>query len=135
VAVLGLAMCAIAVAGVACKTGRDKSGGPEPGVLGDGTTLGEIERLPGGTPVSQDVRTLLTLECVNNVVTLRTSAEQITFGMGCEQMLPEATIAGFIGQPVVIGVKDGRLSITNPTAGTMDFPADKPRVAATERAP
>lgn len=123
-------LLAVAVLAGACKIGRDKSDdAPSDGdVLQSGESLGEIERLPGGTPVSTDVRTLLSADCVDGTLTLRTSREQITSPMDCGQMFPDPVIVRFVGQPVAIRAQDGRLIVENETSGTLNFPAAEPRL-------
>jgi len=126
-----LVLCAVAFIGAgACKIGRDKSNDPPANgdVLESGDSLGEIERLPGGTPVATDVRTLLSADCVDGTLTLRTSQEQITAPMDCGQMFPDTIVVRFIGQPVAIRAENDRLIVENETAGTMNFPAAEPRV-------
>ena len=133
---LGVALV-VAISLVGCKIGRDTSDDPpaDGEVLESGESLGEIERLPGGTPVATDVRTLLSAQCSDGVVTLRTSQEQITSPMDCGQMFPETVVVRFIGQPVVINAQDGRLIVENDVVGTMNFPAAEPRVTEVEGAP
>lgn len=131
---LALLLAAAMLGAAGCKIGRDKSNGaPGDGdVLQSGDSLGEIERLPGGTPVSTDVRTLLSANCVDGVLTLRTSQEQITSPMDCGQMFPDPVIVRFIGQPVAIRAQDGRLVVENETSGTLNFPAAEPRIKETD---
>lgn len=127
----------VALSFAGCKIGRDTSNDPpaDGEVLESGESLGEIERLPGGTPVATDVRTLLSVQCAGGVLTLRTSQEQITSPMDCEQMFPETVVVRFIGQPVVINAQDGRLIVENDVVGTMNYPAAEPRVTEVEGAP
>jgi hypothetical protein len=124
-------LCAFAITGTtACKIGRDKGDDPPANgeLLESGDSLGAIERLPGGTPVATDVRTLLAADCADGTLTLRTSQEQITSPMDCGQMFPDTIVVRFVGQPVAIRAEDGRLIVENETAGTMNFPAAQPRV-------
>jgi len=130
-------LIALIVTASACKIGRDTSdnGDDADARLESGESLGSIERLPGGTPVPTDVRTLLSARCDNGVLVLRTNQEEITSPMDCGQMLPEGVVSRFIGQPVAIRAQDGRLVIENATAGTMDFPAAEPRLSEIDGAP
>lgn len=127
---LTLLLAAAMLGAGACKIGRDKSDdAPANGdVLQSGESLGEIERLPGGTPVSTDVRTLLSADCTDGTLTLRTSQEQITSPMDCGQMFPDAVVVRFVGQPVAIRAQDGRLIVENEASGTLNFPAAEPRI-------
>lgn len=130
-------LVAISALAAGCKFGRDNSGdgSGEGARLESGESLGAIDRLPGGTPVPQDVRTLLSAQCDNGVLVLRTNEEEIASPMDCVQMLPEGVVARFIGQPVAIRAQDGRLIVESATAGTMDFPAAEPRVREIDGAP
>lgn len=121
-----------------CKIGRDKSDDPPSGsgeALESGESLGEIQRLPGGTPVATDVRTLLAATCADGRLTLRTSLEELTANMDCGQMLPASIVDQFVGQPVVVRADEGRIIVENATAGTMNFPASDARVAEAAGAP
>lgn len=121
-----------------CKIGRDKSDDAPPGsgeALESGESLGGIERLPGGTPVATDVRTLLAATCADGRLTLRTSLEEVTAKMDCGQMLPPSIVDQFVGQPVVVRADKGRIIVENATAGTMNFPASDARVAEVTGAP
>jgi hypothetical protein len=124
------------VAGAACKLGRDgDGGGADEGQLESGESLGSIDRLPGGTPVSIDVRTLMSARCENGTLILRTNREEITSPMDCGQMLPESIVARFISEPVAIRAQDGRLVVESATKGTLDFPAAEPRIEEISGAP
>ncbi|MEX0749268.1 MAG: hypothetical protein WD359_00530 [Dehalococcoidia bacterium] len=133
---VALVMSLVVVAS-GCSIGRDRDSDSngDGAVLESGESLGSIERLPGGTPAASDVRTLLSAQCADGVLTLRTNREEIASPMDCGQMLPEGVIARFIGQPVAIRAQEGRLIVENPTAGTMDFPAAEPRVTEIASAP
>jgi hypothetical protein len=124
------------LAGTACKLGRDDDGGAaNEDQLESGESLGSIDRLPGGTPVSTDVRTLMSARCENGMLVLRTNREEITSPMECGQMLPESVVARFISQPVAIRAEDGRVIVESATQGTMSFPAPEPTRKDIESAP
>ncbi|HEY8172995.1 MAG TPA: hypothetical protein VIH21_07895 [Dehalococcoidia bacterium] len=119
----------------ACKIGRDKNEGSTPETLGEGQSLGKIDRLPGGTPVATDVRTLLTLECATDTLVLRTNIEALTAAMPCDRMLPSAVIEQFLGKPVAITYENARLKVANETVGTIELPSDEPRITAIDATP
>lgn len=108
----------------ACSSGGGSGDKTPDGALEDGATLGRIDRLPGGTPVPTDVRTLLTIECQSEQLIVRTNLEQITAKMPCDRLLPGPIIERFLGQPVAITYDDSRLKIENPGAGSIELPAE-----------
>ena len=126
---------AMLLLGAGCSLGRD----PEPAApgnqLADGDTLGKIERLPGGTAVPTDVRTLLDVSCTTDILSLRTNRELVTGEMPCDRLLPESIIQRFLGQPVAVRYDDGRIIVENETAGTMELPVESPRLQVSNAAP
>lgn len=129
-----IATLALALAG--CSRGGDKDGDtPNGDAFGDGGSLGKIERLPGGTPVATNVRTLLGVSCTGETLQIRTNLEAITATMPCDRMFPASVIDTFVSKPVAITYKDQRLIIESATEGTLEFPASDPTVAETNVAP
>lgn len=132
---LALALIVVMLGGTACKIGREKQARPEQDRLTEGESLGSIDRLPGGTAVVSEVRTLLTMECTNERLTVRTNLEQLTAALPCDRMLPAAVIEQFIGKPVAIRYENERLKVANDTVGTIELPASEPEVVATNATP
>jgi hypothetical protein len=126
-----LALCV----GTACKIGREDNDGPQGDTLSEGESLGTFDRLPGGTAVPVDVRTLLALECTNDRLVLRTNLESLTASMPCERMLPASFTERFIGQPVSIRYENERLKVDNPVVGSIELPADEPQVTTNDATP
>lgn len=118
------AIFALALLASACSSGDGDSGTPESRSLSEGDTIGRIERLPGGTPVASDVRTLIALSCEAATLLVRTDEETITAPMPCDRLPPPSVVERFAGQPVAIAYAGGRLKIENETAGTLEFPVD-----------
>lgn len=119
-AVAGLALAALVLAG--CSGDDDTpNGSPRADV-----TLGAITRLPGGTPVPLDTRTLESLTCNVDTLTLRTDRETLTAPMTCDRMLPEAITSRFIGKRVAIRYERERLIIESATEGSMELPSGAP---------
>jgi len=123
------------LASSACKIGREKTPAQAPDVLQEGESLGSIERLPGGTPVSTDVRTLLAVECTNETLVVRTNAESLSAAMPCDRMLPAAIVDQFIGKTVAIKYEGERLKITNESVGGMELPSKEPRIVPADATP
>ena len=98
-------------------------------------TLGRIDRLAGGTAVPVDVRTMLTAECTQGQLRVRTNLELITASMNCDQMLPISVTERFFGKPVAITYRNERLIVENEVAGTLEFPAKDPRIKASDATP
>jgi hypothetical protein len=132
---LALLIVAMLLASTGCKIGREKQAEPTQDRLTEGESLGSIDRLPGGTPVATDVRTLLSAECANERLTLRTNVEQLRASLPCERMLPASIVDQFIGKPVAIRYEDERLKVSNDAVGVMELPSSEPEVEATDAAP
>lgn len=122
-------------AAAACRSGTDAPRPPGATTLEDGGELGSIERLPGGTAVASDVRTLLSASCIDNVLYLRTSAELVTASMPCDRMVPQAIIDKFVSQTIAVRYADARLTMESVTAGTVEFPATDPKVMPNDATP
>lgn len=139
VAATAIACAFVLAASAACDDGTDNgvSGDGTPGVerLTDGESLGSIDRLPGGTAVATETRTLLTLFCEGETVIVRTSAETLTATMPCDRMLPASVLEGFIGTEVAISYDESRLIIATESAGSLELPANEPVIGAPDATP
>lgn len=129
-----LATLAFALAGCSF-THDDKNDAPPGSTFGDDGSLGSIERLPGGTPVATNVRTLLGVSCIDDTLQIRTNLEAITATMECERMFPAAVIDNFVSKPVAITYRGERLFIESTDEGSLEFPAKDPTVVATNATP
>lgn len=131
---LAALICCALLAGAALLTGcalglDDDDGTPGVRELDEGDQLGSIDRLPGGTAVASNVRTLLTVSCDGDVLNIRTNLESITADMPCDRLFPQTVIDKFIAKPVAISFGGGRLKVESDIEGTLDFPAEDPRVS------
>src|SRR5207248_1998607 len=70
---------------------------------GGGFSIGEIKRLPGGTAVPTDVRTLKSAICTDGRLVVQTDRESVVGQMDCSQMVPPQVVDRFRGKPVAIG--------------------------------
>ncbi len=131
-----LVIATLAAASAGCSLGRDDDDDPPNGdAFGDGGSLGSIDRLPGGTPVATNVRTLLGVSCTGETLQIRTNLEAITATMECDRMFPAAVIDNFVSKPVAITYNDERLIVESADEGTLEFPAKDPTVAETNATP
>ena len=128
-----VATCAAVLAACGGSSGFRTSTETRP--LGDGESLGKIERLAGGTAVTSNVRTLLTLACQNGQLILRTNQEAISGEMDCSKQIPQAALDRFLAQPVVITYNGERLRLENPSAGTLNLTVKGATTSALRAAP
>ena len=91
------------------------------------TTIGKIDRFPGGTVVVSSEHVLVGISCEAGAVTMTTSAGTLSGAMDCGAMPPAETIERFVGKAVAITISEGRLRIENPEAGSLDLPASGAR--------
>jgi hypothetical protein len=115
--------CALAIGtSAACSksTAPPKPSGKTP--LADGASIGKIQRSAGGTAVVTEVRSLLTLNCAADQLTLRTNLEAINGKMDCSRMISQPILDRFLGLPVVVTYSGETLQIESPVAGTIVLP-------------
>ena len=84
---------------------------------------------PIASEIPSDARTLTSITCANETLTLVTDRETLTAAMPCERMLPEAITSRFIGKEVAIRYEDERLIVESAAEGTMEFPSERPAVS------
>lgn len=122
-------ICALAIA---CSDDDGAGNGGPTEAPGIDQPIGGITRLPGGTAIPSDLRTLASLGCADETLTLVTERETLTAAMPCDRMLPESITARFVGKEVAIRYDDDRLIVESTTEGTMEFPSDRPAVTGTQ---
>ncbi len=132
---LTLVMALTLASATACQTGSKAPREPGASQLDDGGELGEIERLPGGTAVATDVRTLVSVTCTDDTLFLRTSAELVRASMPCDRMPPQSIIDKFVSQTIAVRYAGGRLTMESVTVGTLEFPAENPKVFEDDATP
>ena len=118
--------CIIVAALALAACSGDDDAGPADGSPRADVTLAAITRLPGGTPVPLDTRTLQSLTCNVDTLTLQTDREALTAPMTCDRMLPESITSRFIGKTVAIRYERERLIIESATEGSMELPSGSP---------
>lgn len=129
-ALVAAAAAPLLLLAAACASSSDAPTASSERPLEEGQTLGRIDRLPGGTAVPVDVRTMLGAECEDGVLTFRSNLETILADMNCDQMLPLSITERFFGKPVAITYRENRLIVENDVTGTLEFPVSNARVAA-----
>jgi hypothetical protein len=89
----------------------------------EGTSIGKIDRFPGGTAVITSDHTLISITCQTEQLVMTTSVAVFTGDMPCDRMVPADVVERFVQKPITITIDGGRLKIENPESGTLDFPA------------
>jgi hypothetical protein len=87
------------------------------------TTIGKIDRFPGGTAVVTSEHTLVGISCDVGTMTMTTSVGVFSGAMDCGAMPPVETIERFVGKAIAITISESRLKIENPEAGSLELPA------------
>ena len=87
------------------------------------TTIGKIDRFPGGTVVVSSEHVLVGISCEAGTVTLTTSVGMFSGAMDCGAMPPVETIDRFVEKAIAITISESQLRIENPEAGSLDLPA------------
>ena len=125
VVVVLAAIAALAVVAAACTSG-DSTKSPAATTAstansGGGFSIGEIKRLPGGTAVPTDVRTLKSAICSDGRLVVQTDRESVVGQMDCSQMVPPQVVDRFRGKPVAISYTNQRLRIESASEGTVEL--------------
>jgi hypothetical protein len=138
---LGLGAIVVGAALAAACSSGDGGGGStaqstSAAVDGQGSfAIGEIKRLPGGTAVPTDARTLVDATCSDGRLVLRTDRESVFGQMDCAQMIPPPTLVKFRGKQVAISYRAQRLRIESATEGTVEFTVTNATIGTGDVAP
>jgi len=141
------AVGAVAVIAIACTSGGSSKSPVAAGATGapsatrssspsaGGFSIGEIKRLPGGTAVPTDVRTLMSAICTDGRLVVRTDRESIVGQMDCAQMVPAEFLNRFLNKPVAISYTNQRLRIETASEGTLELTVTNAAVGAGNASP
>lgn len=135
------AILALAIIGTACTSGSSTRSpvatGPSSttSLSGGGFSIGEIKRLPGGTPVPTDVRTLKSATCADGRLAVQTDRELVVGQMDCAQMVPTEFLNRFLNKPVAISYNGQRLRIETANDGTLEFTVTNAAIGAGNASP
>ena len=137
-------MAASAIAGLgfvmACSSGNGR-GGPYGGrpaatfVGSAGFAIGEIKRLPGGTAVPTDARTLVSAACDAGRLVVKTDRESVVGEMDCNLMIRRDVVDKFRGKAVAISYNGQRLRIESASEGTVEMTVSNATVGTGDVAP
>ena len=124
-----------ALAFVAC----GRTTGPKPTSvtrpLAAGETIGRVERASVGTPESS-VRTLLSVECKDGRLLVRTNVDAITAAGDCTKPISQSTLDQLLGQPAVVTYTGDRLVIESASSNVkLELAAKNAVVGAIDGAP
>ncbi len=130
-----LAAALVALVVAAC----GRTTGPKPTsitrALAPGETIGRVDRASAGTPAS-DVRTLLSVECKDGRLTVRTNVDVIEAADSCATPIPQSTLDQLFGLPAVLTYTGDRLVIENAARGVkLDLPATNATLGAVHGTP
>jgi len=141
------AIGAVAVIAIACTSGGSSKSPVAAGATGatsatrssspsgGGFSIGEIKRLPGGTAVPTDVRTLMSATCADGRLVVRTERESVVGQMDCSQMIPPQVVDRFRGKPVAISYNNQRLRIESVSEGTVELTVMNAAIGAGNASP
>jgi hypothetical protein len=135
------AIGAVAVIVIACTSGGTTKSPVAPRATsattgsGGGFSIGEIKRLPGGTAVPTDVRTLKSAVCSDGRLVVQTDRESIGGQMDCAQMVPAEFLNRFLNKPVAISYNNQRLRIETANEGTLEFTVNNAAIGAANASP
>ncbi len=130
-----LIAAAAALVFVSCHSGTSGQPAPVVRALAPGETIGRVERASAGTPESS-VRTLLSVECKNGRLTVRTNVDSITAADDCAAPMPQSTLDQLLGMPAVVTYTGDRLVIENVGSGVkLELPGKNATVGAIHGAP
>jgi hypothetical protein len=124
-----------ALAFVAC----GRTTGPKPTSvtrpLAIGETIGRVQRASAGTPESS-VRTLLSVECKDGRLLVRTNVDAITADGDCAIPISQSTLDQMLGQPAVLTYTGDRLVIESAASSVkLELAAKNAAVGAIDGAP
>jgi hypothetical protein len=100
-----------------------------------GFSIGEIKRLPGGTAVPNDARTLMSATCTDGRLVVQTDRESVVGQMDCSQMIPAQVVDRFRGKPVAISYNNQRLHIESASEGTVELTVTNAAIGAGDVSP
>ena len=136
-----LAASAIAGLGFVMACGSGSGAGTNGGratstfVGSGGFAIGEIKRLPGGTAVPTDARTLVSAACEGGRLVVKTDRESVVGEMDCSRMIPPDVVDKFRGKPIAVSYTGQRLRIESASEGTVELTVMNATVGAGDVSP
>ncbi len=100
-----------------------------------GFAIGEIKRLPGGTAVPTDARTLVSAACSEGRLVVKTDRESVIGQMDCSQMIPPQFVDKFRGKPVALSYNGQRLRLESASEGTVEMTVSNATVGTGDVSP
>ena len=126
---------AAALVFASCHSGASGQLAPVVRALAPGETIGRVERASAGTSESS-VRTLLSVECKNGRLTVRTNVDSITASDDCAEPMPQSTLDQMLGMPATVTYTGDRLVIESAASGVkLELPATNATVGVIDGAP
>ncbi len=110
-----------------CASGK-RAAPPTGRALAEGESIGKIDLTAPVTGVAGRVLTLLTVECVDGQLNVRTTVENVSAKMDCNDLQPSQAFVPFYGQQVSITNSGGTVVIANSTQGSIAMKATDPHV-------